>query len=244
MTIPNVKALIVDDEPDARQAIKILLEKHPNIQVVAEAGNADEAIKAIMQKQPELIFLDIDLPGKNGLELAQEIRAMQLNSTIIFITAFNSHAIAAFKVAAMDYLMKPLIPDDLDQALTRFYQNRYTQNLNKKLELLSSYLEQQPIKFNTHDGFIMLNPDDIFYCEADGNYTHIYTTNGEKQLVTQQMGKLMEQLDDARFLRINRSVIVNRKFINSYKRCDRQLNIAHQLLFQSFKVSREVAREL
>lgn len=244
MTNPIVKALIVDDEPDARLTIKFLLRKHPEIQVVAEAGNAEESIRVILQQQPELIFLDIDMPGKNGLELAQELRDMQLNCSIIFITAFNSHAIAAFKVAALDYLMKPVIPDDLDRALTRFHQNRHAQNLNQKLEVLGRQLAQQSIRFNTHDGFVMIDPHDIFYCEADGNYTHIHTTDGEKQLVTQQLGKLLEQLDDTQFLRINRSVIVNRKFISSYKRCDRQLNIAHQLLFQSFKVSREVAREL
>lgn len=244
MTSPIVKALIVDDEPDARLTIKFLLNKHTEIQVVAEASNADEAIQAILLQQPELIFLDIDLPGKNGLALAQELRYMQLKSSIIFITAFNSHAIAAFKVAALDYLMKPGNPDDLDQALARFHHNRQAQNLTQKLNTLDRQLEKQLVRFNTHNGFVMIVLNEIFYCEADGNYTHIHTTDGEKQLVPKQLGKLLEQLNDPRFLRINRSIIVNRKFISSYKRFDRQINITHQLLFQSFKVSKEVARKL
>ena len=239
-----VNAIIVDDETDARLTLRSLLQTFTEVKVVAEARDADEALSAIVQHHPDLIFLDIDMPGKTGLELAHDLRALQLNSIIVFITAFNQHAIEAFEVAAFDYLLKPILPEKLQQTIARFHATQQSHDLNQQLEKLAHQLQNHKIRFNTLDGFTMIDPDEIFFCEADGNYTHIHTTDHERLLVTQQLGKLQEQLDASKFLRVNRSVVVNRKFISTYKRCERQLTITHQLLIESFKVSREVAREL
>ncbi len=239
-----IKTLLVDDEAAARALLADLLQQDADIAIVAQAGNATEALAAIAAHKPELIFLDIEMPDQNGLHLAQELRSMQLDCHIVFVTAFNHYAIEAFETAAFDYLLKPIIPGRLHKTLSRLKADRHTKDLSQRLELLSCCLAPENIRFATKTGFTMLDPRDILYAEADGNYTTLHLTHQEKTLVSMQLGRVESLLPASLFIRINRSALVNRRYISSFNRVARSLHMFHQGKVHVFKVSREALRLL
>ncbi|MDZ7742440.1 MAG: LytTR family DNA-binding domain-containing protein [Bacteroidota bacterium] len=236
METKKFKAVIIDDEDDAREILKKLLAAYPEIKVVNLSSNVAEARAAVIANEPDIVFLDIEMPGKSGLDLAREIRDQGIETDIIFTTAFNQHAIEAFKVAAFDYLLKPVDPDKLSETLKRFREENRKSSLNEKLEVLNGILAPQKLRFNTKGGYIKLNPLNIIYFEADGNYTHVYLNSGRKECVSQQIGKIEDQLNHG-FVRINRSVIINKEFIGSFERKCKKIKLINELEEIEFKVS-------
>lgn len=236
-------AIIVDDESDAREMLAELLQEFPEIKLVANAANVDEAIDAILSFQPDLIFLDIDMPGKDGFELARYIRKHRIDTAIIFVTAFNRYAIEAFKVAAFDYLLKPIDPSEMHKTIERFKSDYSRQHLSDKLERLTEILSPEKIRFNTRTGFILIDPKKIVYCEADGNYSKLYLDSGKTESITRQMGQLEDVLNHNTFIRINRSVIINKNYISSFDRTTRKVKLINILEEIEFKVSREGMRK-
>ncbi len=244
MTKHRITAVIVDDELDARNILEDLLKDYPEIHIIEKLADATKALESIITHQPELIFLDIDMPKKNGIELAKEIRKYQIETTIIFVTAYNQHAINAFEVAAFDYLLKPIVKDKLAKTIERFNARKNTQNLAEKLDILSSCLAPEKLRFANRSGFIMIDPREIVYCEAQGNYTYLILVSGNKELITMQIGKLNDELCKLSFLRINRSILVNKLFITAFNRKTRMLILNSSTTLIEFKVSLEALREL
>lgn len=235
----NYTAIIVDDELDAREMLAELLKEFPEIDVVSKSASVNEAIDAIMACQPDLIFLDIDMPDKDGFALANYIRKHKIDTAIIFVTAFNQYAIDAFKVAAFDYLLKPIDPSELHKTIERFKSDYSRQHLSEKLDRLALVLSPEKIRFNTRTGFILIDPKKIVYCEADGNYCKLYLDSGKTESITRQLGYLEEQLNHNVFIRISRSVIINKNFISSFDRTTRKVKLINILEEIEFKVSRE-----
>lgn len=234
----DLRILIVDDEPDARHMLEELLSNFPEIENLDKASNAEEALKSLKRQIPDLIFLDIEMPGKDGIELAKEIRDLNIDATIIFVTAFNQHAIDAFKVAAFDYILKPIDPDELERTLERFKAERQKYDLAEKLDKLSKCLAPEKVRFNTRSGFIVVDPKSIVYCEADGNYTHIYLNSGKKEHINQQLGKIEETLNNPQFVRTNRSVLINKDYISSFDRKTRKIKLVNVLEEMEFRVNK------
>ena len=244
MNTEELSAIIVDNESDAREMIGRLLDDYPEISVVGQAANVAEGKAAILSHQPDIVFLDIEMPGRDGFEIAQEIRKNQLETHIIFITAFNQYAIEAFKVAAFDYLLKPVDPDELKKTILRLHENNTKTKLKEKLDILTRFLNPQKLRFNTWNGFIMVNPRSIIYCEADGNYSYLYLDTGKKEHISQQLGKIEEILNNDNFVRINRSIILNKEFISSFDRKSKIIKLTNVLEEMEFKVNNEVLKLL
>jgi len=240
----ELNILIVDDEPDARQMLAELLSSYPEIEKLEKASNATEALQSARKQPPDLIFLDIEMPGKSGIELAREIRDLNIDTTIIFITAYNQHAIEAFKVAAFDYILKPIDPDELDRTIKRFEKERRKHDLSEKLDRLSKCLAPDKIRFNTRGGFIVVDPNSIVYCEADGNYTHIYLNSGKKEHISLQIGKIKEQLNNPQFVRINRSVVINMDYISSFDRKARKVKLVNMLEQIDFRMNKSTLNDI
>ncbi|MCD4773814.1 MAG: LytTR family DNA-binding domain-containing protein, partial [Bacteroidales bacterium] len=200
-----ISVLIVDDEQEARDLLENLLSDFQEIKIVSKESNVDSAVKTIIDKTPDIIFLDIEMPGKNGFDLVYEINNFNIKTTIIFVTAYNKYAIKAFKYAAFDYFLKPVDPDVIQQTLNRYKLEKQNYNLADKIEKLKCFLQPEKIKFNTKTGFLLLNPEDIVYCEAEGNYTSMYLTNGKKEFLTKQLGQIETILPDNPFFKISRS---------------------------------------
>jgi two-component system, LytTR family, response regulator len=209
MTQSNkIRAVIVDDEDLARQMVRELLEVHPEIEIVAECANGFEAVKAATELKPDLLFLDIQMPKLDGFEVLELIGT---NMAVVFATAYDQHALRAFEVHAVDYLLKPFGAERFEQALARARQ-RMGEKLPPPSDLKAStraqgeFAERIVVRDGTRVHIIPIAKLD--YAEAQDDYVAL-ASEGKKHLKQQTISSLETSLDPARFLRIHRSYIVN-----------------------------------
>lgn len=209
-----IRALVIDDEPLARDMIRELLEADPEAEIVGECANGHEAVAAIRALSPDLIFLDIQMPELGGFEVLESFKSNGL-PYVIFATAYDQYAVRAFEVHALDYLLKPFDQERFDIAWQRAKIQIREASLNQReqhilalLEELKAgphYLERLVVK--TEGRVFFLDVDDIQCIEAEGNYVRVY--NGQKAyLLRDTISGLESQLDPKKFLRIHRSAIV------------------------------------
>lgn len=204
-----IKAVLVDDEPLARSMVAEYLEGYPQVAIVAECNDGFEGAKAIMQYQPDIIFLDIQMPKINGFEMLEII---DYQPAVIFTTAFDEYAIQAFEQHAVDYLLKPITKTRFDRAMTKFLDSQHleagkknTRNLLDKMHQTDGKLERVVVKTGAKIKIIPVGS--IIYLEADDDYVKIHTDEGTF-LKNKTMASFEEQLDPARFVRVHRSFIV------------------------------------
>ncbi|MFN6178890.1 MAG: LytR/AlgR family response regulator transcription factor [Flavobacteriales bacterium] len=203
-----MKALIIDDERLARKELASLLEKHEGIEIVGEAANADEAETLIAEKRPDLLFLDINMPGRTGFEL---LESLDHAPQVIFVTAYDEHALKAFQVNALDYLLKPIDPERLDAAL-----NKLAAAASSELGMPQREILRESDQIFLKDGekcwFVTLK--DVRYLESEGNYVRV-RFDDQKPLVLRSLNKLEEKLDPLVFFRANRKHILNLRGVES-----------------------------
>jgi two-component system LytT family response regulator len=214
------RAVIIDDEISSIKNMENLLKDHPEIRVVATESNAMKAMDVIRDFNPDLIFLDIQMPGKTGFEIVDEMFTEGYEPEVIFATAFDQYAIEAIRYAAFDYLVKPLKPSELASAIGRLTnKNNPQNNLGDQVKRLFEHnLNKGKIKFSTTGGFILINPVDILYILADWNYAEIYYDDDKHQIVTTNIGALETILPLKEFFRINRSTIINIGYLTKVSR--------------------------
>jgi two-component system LytT family response regulator len=196
-----MKALIIDDERLARAELRRLLEKHPEVEIVGEARDAEDALSQIGRVEPELLFLDIQMPGANGFELLEQLDRVPL---VIFTTAYDDYALKAFEVNALDYLLKPVAPERLAAALAK------VGGIKPKTAVGSD--QQIFVKDGERCWFVALR--EIVLLESEGNYTRLYF-GGHRPLVLRSLNYLEDRLDPAIFFRASRKHILNLKFIET-----------------------------
>lgn len=217
----KLKIIIVDDEKRIRTSLIHVLKLHyPEAEVVAEAENITEAKKEIDQHRPDVVLLDIKMPEGTGFDLLKTL--MPVKFKVIFITAFDNYAIEAFKYSAIDYLLKPVIPDDLVNALDKAKEKLNEEKENEKLKVLLGNLkeEQKKIVLNTHERTYVLEINQIIRCEADRNYTRFYTNDQKFILVSGGLKDYERTLDSTQFFRPHHSHLVNISFIKSLEKRD------------------------
>jgi two-component system LytT family response regulator len=203
------KAIIIDDERLARNELKKLLSEFPEIEVIEEAANAKEGIEKIETLNPDLIFLDIQMPGMTGFDMLQELDRMPY---VIFTTAYDEYALKAFEVNALDYLMKPIEPKRLADALQKLIQAEEKELAAQQAfnrELLTES-DQVFVKDGERCWFVELSEVRLF--ESVGNYAKVYFA-GNKPLILKSLNALEERLDEKTFFRANRKQIVNLRMI-------------------------------
>ena len=209
------RVLVVDDEPLARQRILQLLAKEADIEVVGECANGVEAVKAIEERNPDLVFLDIQMPELDGFGVIDAVGAERMPTTL-FVTAFDQHALKAFEVHALDYLLKPFDPERFQQALGRARrwcdaasEGTPRQNLDG---LLSGLREERPwldrLLVRQGDRHVLIRASALQWIEAEDNYVRLHV-EGTSFLLRQTMAGLLARLDPRQFRRIHRSAIVN-----------------------------------
>ena len=191
-----MKALIVDDERLARLELRRLLAEHPELEIVGEARSGEEALAMIPQLAPDLVFLDIQMPGMTGFDLLERLEDLP---QVIFTTAYDQYAIQAFEVNALDYLLKPIVPERLAAALGRVRPRE------------RSRLEQVFVRDGDRCWIVRLT--EIFLMESEGNYTRL-CFGSERPLIRRSLNALEEQLDPAIFFRAGRKEILNLKWID------------------------------
>jgi two-component system LytT family response regulator len=204
-----MKALIIDDERLARKELTNLLQEYPEIDIVGEAVNAEDAIEKIAELKPDLLFLDIQMPGKTGFELLQSLDNVP---EVIFTTAYDEYALKAFDFNALDYLLKPIEPDRLKEAITKLLKRPATEENVVVNEKKLGPSDRVFVKDGDKCWFVKLENIRLF--ESDGNYIKIYFDN-YKPMIHKSLNALDERLDDRSFFRASRKHIINLTWVES-----------------------------
>jgi two-component system LytT family response regulator len=217
-----IKALIIDDEASAANVLQLMIERHvPEITDLRIATKISEAHSLLHHFQPQLVFQDIVMPEKNGFEFLSEIK--KINFEIIFTTAYNEYAIRAIRFSALDYLLKPINAEELRSAVSRFLEKRNQQQQTDALlkNLLTNLENKKESEFKlavpTVSGAVFFSPSEIIRLEGEGNYTQFYLTQNRKYLSAKTLKDYEEILLHHNFLRIHKSHLVNRGFIDNYR---------------------------
>ena len=207
------KVLIVDDELQAINNLVLLLEESfPELEICATAQTSEKAIQLAYRKHPDLIFLDIKIDKRNGFDIVKELEKEEHFPYIVFVTAHDQFAVNAFKFNAFDYLLKPVDKQDLERVINKFITQKEKDVSQKNVfQLLSKF--QPKIRFNTRQGYILISPDDIVYCESDGNYTNLHLNDRTKKIVCYNLKNLLKLLPDTLFRRISRYNIINENYL-------------------------------
>lgn len=215
-----MKAIIIDDEKRARVSFSLLLQEYcPEVELVAECENLPEGIKAIRKFNPDLVLLDIEMPGHSGLELVDFFDEKEINFSIIFTTAYNEYAIQAFKLSALDYLLKPIIPEELINAISRMERQKSLQFKALAENIQNEFFEK--IAVPSGNTLILINISDIVYIKGEGSYSEIYMQSKIKHMVSRNLKNFEEiLLKDKRFLRTHKSYIVNFDEVVSFNKSD------------------------
>jgi two-component system LytT family response regulator len=204
-----MKALIIDDERLARVELKRLLSPHKDINIVGEAVNVDDAVSKITELNPDLIFLDIQMPGKNGFELLEELDRVP---TVIFTTAYDEYALKAFEYNALDYLLKPIEPKRLEDTIKKVIEKSKKDTAASQEQPVLKEEDQIFVKDGEKCWFVKLST--IRLMESEGNYVRLYFDDN-KPLILRTLNYLDERLDNKTFFRASRKHIINLKWIES-----------------------------
>ena len=197
----KLRAIIVDDERLARKELREMLNEYEGIEVVAEADNADAARELIEKDQPDVVFLDIQMPGDSGFDL---INSTSIEGKVIFVTAFDEYAIRAFDINALDYLLKPINPDRLKKAIEKLNDDS---DSNEELRRTLEYNDRLFLSIN--NSMLFIKVDSIISIQSAGDYSQLFITEGQKGLTLKTMKEWEQRLPDKYFTRIHRSTIVN-----------------------------------
>jgi two-component system, LytTR family, response regulator len=205
--------VIIDDEKKARTALRQMIElASSGINILAEAEGVESGMEMITRHKPDVVLLDIKMKDGSGFDLIKKL--VNINSKIIFVTAYHEFAIQAFKFSAIDYLLKPVDPDDLAFALKKAEENITKEKNNRYLESLlenfaGSAKQMKKIALKTANSIHILNLSDILFCKSDGNYTEFHCADGKKALVSKAIGEYEELLANYNFIRTHHSYLIN-----------------------------------
>lgn len=219
MEMEKLRAVIVDDEQSGRDSLSRLLEENcHDVEVVGQAGSVDQAVEVIRLNQPDLVFLDVEMPRGSGFELLKRIERPSFKT--IFVTAHNHYAIKAIKFSATDYLLKPVDVDELIasieqiRSVTGDWTARY-QNITEAIDNNKPNRLAVPVK----DGFAFISPDEIIRLQADGSYTHIFTVS-EKYTASRNIKEYEDLLQDRGFFRAHHSHLINLSHVRNFSRTE------------------------
>jgi len=215
-----MKAVIIDDEKDSREILAKYLKKYcPNVTVCGFGKSVDTGLEEIKKHNPDIVFLDIEMPYGNGFDLLDKFE--KINFETVFVTAFDNYAIPALNQSAAYYLLKPIDIDELIKAVEKICSERNQKNYIQHARILLENKKvgaQQKIMLPTLEGFDIINIDSILYCEAADNFTKFYLEGGQTLLICRTLKYFEEVLNEHRFLRIHRSYLINPDFVIRYSK--------------------------
>jgi two-component system LytT family response regulator len=224
ISVVKIRAIIIDDELLARKRVGQLLAKEADCEIIAECANGLEAIAAISEHQPDLIFLDVQMPEINGFQVLQELKDKTRMPAVIFVTAYDQFTLRAFDARAVDYILKPFSVERFQQAFSRARKKLRPETIRESNEQISLLLEHLKLKekfldrliVNHKNRLILVPINDVDWIESYGNYLRIHS-QGKIYLLRETMNNLAERLDPKKFLRIHRSTLVNLDRIKEFQ---------------------------
>jgi two-component system LytT family response regulator len=218
----KIRAIIVDDEPNARRALRGLLEENfTQVEILGECKSVPEAVKSINKHKPDLVFLDIAMPGYSGFELLDFFDDQHLSFKIVFVTAYSEHSLRAFETSAVDYILKPVRLEHMARALRKVSVEAPVNEI-QQYKVLKDNFSNQPDKkivLQTAETIFVVRMEDIIYLQADGSYTRFYTTSHGVLTITKKLIDFEYLESSGPFFRTHRSYIVN---LNHIKKVDKK----------------------
>ena len=220
-----IKCIIIDDEKKAREAFEKIINLYfkDKLFVIGKASNVKEGVTSINQHNPDIVFLDIEMPNENGFKLFEYFDHYHFE--VIFTTAYKQYAIEAIKYAAIDYLLKPINFIDLRDAIYRYKEKKQVESRQQRMETLLANIGagtniKSKVALPTFTGYQMENINNIMYCQADINYTVVHTVNKNKITVCKTLKIIEDILPDEYFFRVHKSYLVNLNHIEKYSKTD------------------------
>ena len=220
-----INCIIIDDERKAREAFKKIIDRYfkDKLYVIADANSVKDGVAAIHKFNPDIVFLDIEMPDENGLKIFEYFD--KVNFEVIFTTAFNQYAIDAIKYSALDYLLKPINFIDLKDAIKRYEVSSEVKSRNERIEVLLSNMNmgntiKSKVALPTLSGYEMKKINEIVYCEGDQNYTKIHLIGDQQIMVSKTLKHIEELLPKEVFFRIHKTYLVNMNYVEKYIRTD------------------------
>lgn len=217
-----IRCVLIDDESNSLEMMEWLLKTYcPQVKIEAMCNAASKGIEAINQFKPDVVFLDIEMPHMNGFDMLEQFD--KLTFDVVFCTAYDQFAIKAFKYSALNYLLKPVDPEDLKETIRRIEEKKASPS-KEQIELLFQNIRQsskpapQRIALTSGDGMIFVPTQDILYCQAESNYTSVVLTGGKKILVSKVLKEIDETLSGPDFFRVHNSYLINLNHIKKYVR--------------------------
>ena len=205
----KLKALIVEDEKPDRDLLSYLLKSNSGVKEVHEAENVEDGLFKFIDLNPDIVFLDIMMPGKSGFDFVELIKKRNLETNIVIISAYPDAAVRAIKNQVFDFLLKPVDEKELYRLINK-YRARKNINISEKLDKVLENIENPlKLKISSKNSHILIEPGDIVYCTAEGSYTDIHLSNGNVELANVYLAKIEKLLTEYRFFRIGRSALIN-----------------------------------
>lgn len=221
----ELKAILVDDEKNCLTSLEYDIRTHcPQVEIIDICQGGKEALISINKNQPDLVFLDIDMPYINGFEMLEMIPTIEFAT--IFTTAYDKYALQAFKISAVDYLLKPVNKDELIKAVEKVQAQYFQKNSQKNIDILIEQMQAietdsvKKIAFPTFEGIEFVSLKDINYCKSDNNYTYVYMLDGSHLLISKTLRHVEEILCDYQFFRVHNTYIVNLDYIKKFVKGD------------------------
>ena len=246
----GMKTLIVDDEPIARQILREELEQLDEVEIVGEAADGSAAIAAILKYSPELVFLDLQMPGLSGFDVIRKLPSAGRIPTVVIVTAYDQHAIQAFEAGAIDYLLKPISQDRLAQAVERAMRLRNRPAaMAERLANIQEIAESPRVRparrivARSGDEYLLLNSEEVYAFQAEGDLVWIMTAK-KRYLATQSLKLIQEKLQNTSFRRIHRKALVNIDHVRKMSTLSSQRWLVTLSNNQEFIVSKRQARNV
>ena len=223
-----IRTIIIDDEPSAVSVLTTLLQKHckDEIDLLATANTPEDGQVLIEQLRPDLVFMDVEMPGMTGVDLVKSFKNPSFR--VVFVTAYDAYALEAFRVSAIDYLLKPIGSEDVIKVVQKIKADvrnelgklaMQIQNLDKLLNHHADNSDQK-IGIAMSDRIVFVNFSNIIYCEASGPYTHVYLSDGQKLVSSKALGEFEAQLSPNKFFRIHHHYLINLNKVKEFQRND------------------------
>lgn len=218
--VEQVRCVLVDDEIEGLDILESLLMQIEGVSVLSKVSDSQNVITELNANKPDIVFLDINMPKKSGLDLLKEINNLNIEVSVIFVTAFDQYIFEALKNSAFDYLVKPVDRDELRETIERFIENR--DDMPALSEVINSIEGVAKIKIPINYGSLFFDSDDLVFFKADGTYTSIMLSDGGTELTSLNIGKLEDKLKGKTFFRISRQVLINLKYLYKLDRREKQ----------------------
>lgn len=229
--------MIIEDDEEALSLLEIYLQAFNEIELIEKTTSPQKGIRLLKKKNPDIVFLDIDMPDIDGLEVAKIIRENDLRTEVVFTTAHSRYAHQAIHFQPLDYLLKPFGPEDIISVINRYQDRIKRKELERRMDLLMRTNKVIPkIKLPSRTGIMFINPDDIMLCEAESNYCRIYMKDGEEEVIMLNVLKVVSILSSNRFFKVSRSAYINLQYLKRIEKRNRTCILTYKDLTLETKI--------